>query len=73
MNIQIRIPGATNKKINKLAKKSRAEFVRKAIQEKIQRELDRQKEEQWINALRSHSEDTQNIKDWLRANEWGET
>lgn len=70
-NVQVRIPSETDAQIEKLAPKSRSEFVRQAIEEKIRRETDRRLEEKWIEALKKRPEDPRDAEDWLKAESWG--
>lgn len=70
-NIQVRIPAETEARIEQLAPKSRSEFVRQAIEEKIRRETDRRIEEKWIETLKKRPEDLREAEDWLKAESWG--
>lgn len=42
-----------------------------AIEEKIRRESDRKRAEEWIEALKKNPEDLEYAEDWLRAEGWG--
>lgn len=71
-NLQIRIPETLNDKIMSLAPKSKSDFVREAIEEKINHEINRKLERQWIAAIKNGPEDIVGIDDWLRAESWGD-
>ncbi|MBI2335991.1 MAG: hypothetical protein HYU97_04435 [Deltaproteobacteria bacterium] len=70
-NLQVRIPEEVNSQIAQLKFHSKSDFVRQAIEEKIQRELFKKLEEQWIEALAKKPEDLQEAKKWLQAESWG--
>lgn len=57
--------------IEKLAPKSKSRFVRKAIEEKIRREIFQKLETQWIEALKKHPEREKEFADWVKAETWG--
>ena len=69
VNLQIRVPGEVVGRIESLGP-SKTEFVRQAIMEKIKRETDRQKVEQWIEALKKNPEDLKEAKKWMKAEKW---
>lgn len=71
VNLQIRVPDETVEQIEKIAGKSKSEFVREAIEEKIRRELDRRRVEEWIAALKKNPQDLEHAEDWLKAGSWG--
>jgi metal-responsive CopG/Arc/MetJ family transcriptional regulator len=72
-NLQVRIPEEIESQISELAPHSKSEFVRQAIEEKIRRERDRRREEQWIEALKKNPEDPKEAKKWLKIEResWG--
>ncbi len=70
-NLQVRITPEMSAKIDKIAPGSKSEFVREAIEEKIQRELFKKMEAQWIEALIKNPQDTKYDEDWLKAESWG--
>ena len=70
-NLQVRIPSEIDSQIGKIAPKSKSDFVRRAIEEKIHRDQDRQLEDAWIRALSKNPEDIQEASDWIKAEEWG--
>lgn len=72
LNLQIRIDSENIKEIDALASKSRSEFVRQAIVEKIEKEKTKKLEEQWIKALSKHSDTDKNLDEWLAAEAWEE-
>ena len=69
-NLQIRISEEMNKAIAELSPKSKSDFVRQAIEEKIQKEKAKKFEEQWISALKKKPESTQEAKQWLQIESW---
>ncbi|MBI2339925.1 MAG: hypothetical protein HYU99_06125 [Deltaproteobacteria bacterium] len=69
VNLQIRVPAEVAGQIKSLSP-SRTEFVRRAIMEKIKRDTDRQKEEQWIEALKKNPEDMKEAMKWIRIQKW---
>lgn len=71
-NVQVRLDKEIANKIDKLSTKSRSAFVRQAIREKIQRELEQQKETQWISALQKNLEKDTGNNDWLESEAWEE-
>ncbi len=70
-NLQIRIPEEINSQISQLSLGSKSDFVRRAIEEKIQREMFKKLEEQWIEALSHKMEDFKDANKWLKAESWG--
>lgn len=70
INLQIRVPEEVSDQIEEISGKSKSSFVREAILEKIQREVHRRQEEQWIAALKKHPEDLSEARDWLKAEGW---
>lgn len=70
-NLQVRVPEEVSDQIEEISGQSKSSFVREAILEKIQREVHRRQEEQWIAALKKHPEDLSNAQDWLKAEGWG--
>ena len=50
-NLQIRIPEDLDVEITALSPRSKSDFVRQAIQEKIEKERSQRLEDQWIKAL----------------------
>lgn len=70
-NLQIRIPEEVDSQISQLNPRSKSDFVRKAIEEKIQREMFKKLESQWIEALAEKPEDAKEAKQWLKAESWG--
>jgi len=71
-NLQIRISPDVDEDIQKLSSKSKSDFVRRAIEEKIQREKDRLMQERWIRALKKKPDESAETNDWLKAEAWGE-
>ncbi len=71
VNVQIRLPEELNAQIAGFSPKSKSDFVRKAIEEKIQKERFRLLEEKWIHALSKHPEETKESETWLKAESWG--
>ena len=71
VNLQIRVPEEVESEINRVAPRSKAAFVREAIEEKIRRERDQRLEDQWIRALQSQPEDVKEAQKWLKAEGWG--
>lgn len=69
-NLQVRIDSQTARKIDRFAVKSRSEFVREAILEKLRRENNLQKEKQWIQALEKFPQKKDEAADWLKAESW---
>ncbi len=69
-NLQIRIPPEMGLQIERLEPKSKSDFVRQAIEEKIRREMFQRLEDQWISALKKYPEITESDT-WLMSNEWG--
>ncbi len=69
-NLQVRIPEEVEAQIVRLAPKSKSDFVREAIEEKIWRELFQRREDQWIEALRRHPEDAGEADAWHKAESW---
>lgn len=49
----------------------KSESTHQAVQEKIQREMDKILEEQWIKALKKNPETDPDAQDWLVAEVWG--
>jgi hypothetical protein len=72
VNVQIRVTAQLADEIERLADVSKSDFVRKAIEEKIQREKSRRLEEQWIEGLHKNPESTKESDDWLKAEAWDE-
>ena len=70
-NLQVRVPEEVSDQIEAISGKSKSSFVREAILEKIQRELHRRQEEQWIAALKKHPEDLSDAQVWMKAEGWG--
>ncbi len=70
MNLQVRVGPETDAQIESLAPKSKSDFVRQAIEEKIQREMFRRLEAQWIEALKKNPERKRDAEDWLKAERW---
>ncbi|MBI2346687.1 MAG: hypothetical protein HYV03_07410 [Deltaproteobacteria bacterium] len=71
-NLQVRIPHETDAQIASLAPKSKSEFVRQAIREKLQRETFRRLETKWIAALKQHPEENTEAETWHAAEAWEE-
>jgi hypothetical protein len=75
-NLQVRIPPEVDSQIAHLAPKSKSDFVRKAVEEKIRREMGRRLEAQWIEALKKHPEDaakgSKDAEAWVKAEAWGD-
>lgn len=71
-NLQIRITPEIDAQIGRFAPKSKSDFVRRAVEEKIRREADRQLETQWIAALKKHPEDSDEAEAWMKAEAWGD-
>ncbi|MBF0492635.1 MAG: ribbon-helix-helix protein, CopG family [Deltaproteobacteria bacterium] len=71
-NLQIRLPEELEEQIREFAQQSKSSFIREAIQEKLKREKDKKREEQWIKALRKNPEDPQEAKAWMDIEAWGE-
>ncbi len=71
-NLQVRLDSKNIKEIDDLDYKSRSEFVREAIMEKIQKEKTKKLEEKWIKALSKHPQSDENSDDWLAAEAWEE-
>lgn len=71
LNLQVRVPENLMAEMSKIAGKSKSAFVREAILEKIHAETYRQLEQNWIQALKKRSEDSQEAEDWLKAESWG--
>lgn len=71
-NVQVRIPPEMESQISRLTPRSKSAFVREAIEEKIRRETFRRLEQDWIRALSKKPEDTRPVKDWLKAESWGD-
>lgn len=69
VNLQIRVPAEVIGRIESLAP-SKSEFVRQAILEKIKRDTDRRKEEQWIEALKKNPENMKEARKFIRAQKW---
>jgi Arc/MetJ-type ribon-helix-helix transcriptional regulator len=69
-NLQLRIPPEIDDQLNQLAPKSRSQFVREALVEKIQREKEKAMENKWIQALKRHPENINEAKRWLKAEAW---
>ncbi len=72
LNLQVRIDSKNIKEIDILSSKSRSEFVRQAIIEKIEKEQTKKLEEQWIQALSKHPDTDKNLDHWLAAEAWEE-
>jgi hypothetical protein len=70
-NLQIRVSEEIVNQIGKVSEKSKSEFVREAIEEKIRREMDRKRVEKWIEALKKKPEDVKEAENWLKAESWG--
>ena len=70
VNLQIRLPEEIDSQIAKLAPKSKSDFVRQAVQEKVQREMFKKLEEQWIEALKKDPEDSKEAEVWIKAEHW---
>jgi Arc/MetJ-type ribon-helix-helix transcriptional regulator len=71
-NLQIRISPEVDSQISKFAPKSKSDFVRKAVEEKIRRETHLRLEEQWIEALKKRPEDDKDAERWIKAEVWGD-
>jgi len=71
INLQIRLPEDLEMRLTSLAPKSKSSFVRKAIEEKIQRETDKKLEAAWVKALQAKPEDTKVAEPWVKAESWG--
>lgn len=71
-NLQIRISPQVDQQIAELSPQSKSEFVRRAIEEKIQREEFRKLEEQWVQALQKDPENVKETEKWLKAEVWGD-
>lgn len=69
-NLQIRIPEDLQEKLEGLVSISKSEFVRQAIEEKIQREKDRKMEEHWIHALSRSKNRRSEDPAWEKAQSW---
>lgn len=70
INLQVRLAPELGAQIEQLAPHSKSAFVRKAIEEKIQRERDRKLEGQWIQALKKHPEEKRDAEAWHQAEAW---
>lgn len=71
-NLQVRIPAEVDSQIAKLALGSKSAFIRRAIEEKVHRELDQRLEEQWIKALKKNPEEEDvETQSWLKGESWG--
>lgn len=70
MNLQVRIAPEADAQIAQLTTRSKSEFVRQAIEEKIRRETFRRLEEQWIEAVKKNPENRKEAKAWLKAESW---
>ena len=71
-NLQIRIPEELDIEIENLAPHSKSEFVRQAIEEKIQKEKELHFEKQWIKALKKNPEDLREAEKWSQVESWEE-
>lgn len=71
VNLQVRLSEELDAQISQLAPRFKSEFVRQAVQEKIQREMFKKLEEQWIKALKKTPEEEREAQDWLKAEAWG--
>ncbi len=70
VNLQVRLPEEIDAQIAELAPKSKSDFVRQAVLEKIQREKFKKLEEEWIDALKKKPEDRKEAERWLKAEGW---
>lgn len=70
-NLQVRIASETDAQLARLAPKSKSEYVRLAIEEKVRRDTFRGLEEKWIGALKKDPENSRNAEKWLKAESWG--
>ncbi len=70
-NLQIRLSDELDTQIEAFAPKSKSEFVREAIEEKIQREKDLRQEEAWIKALSKAKSSQKEDKTLEKAQTWG--
>lgn len=70
VNLQVRLPEEVDAQIAVFHPRSKSDFVRKAIEEKIQRERFLRLEEKWIQALTEHPEDADEANAWLKAEAW---
>jgi Arc/MetJ-type ribon-helix-helix transcriptional regulator len=72
INVQVRLSPEIADQINSLAVKSKSEFLREAIREKIKKEWDKRLVEKWIIALQKKSDKDRYAIEWLKAESWGE-
>ncbi len=72
INLQIRISRELNSKLTRFAKGSKSDFVREALEEKLQKETARRLEEQWIAALKKKRDTSADDDAWSAAEAWGE-
>ena len=70
-NLQIRISSEVDAQLAQLSPSSKSAFVRRAIEEKIQREKFRRLEEAWIRALNKKDDKKEAAEAWLKAESWG--
>lgn len=71
VNLQVRLSEELDSQISQLAPRFKSEFVRQAVQEKIQREMFKKLEAQWVKALKKDSKEEASAQDWLNAEAWG--
>lgn len=70
INLQIRVPAEFVKEMEHFSSLSRSDFVRVAIQEKLDKLRAEQMEGQWIKALGKSPESKNEAEAWHRAEDW---